>query len=398
MKADQNVRPFARVFILAILSIILVTVLAAGCSRGGRGSYSISIDGEKVQTPPEVTVEQGEVFVPAAFLEQSFGVKMEWALKQQATDGIYYKDQVAVLMYHDIRETGVDDKPFIPSSKFRDQLVLLKQSGFHVISLKQYVDFIQNDGQVPDNAVLITFDDGYETFYTDAFPILKEFGYPAVNFVIVSDIEVNRGAKKMTWAQMREMQQSGMDFYSHTYDQHRYGAIREDGLQKPMLTRQQYFKKEKRMETEEEFQARVKGDLSKAEAILKEQLNNPMSVLAFPYGAYNEEVLSMMKELGIEISFTVKEGINGRGQTNGFRINGAKDGESVQQLIEKLKALPAADGTALAVSMNGRPADFGDLEPMKLKGGALIPLREFCQMNQMKLKWNKYRNKISIET
>ncbi|WP_188890148.1 polysaccharide deacetylase family protein [Paenibacillus radicis (ex Gao et al. 2016)] len=402
MKKKQNFSLAApQRWMTLILVIGLVAILSA-CSESAlspNNKVTFTVNGEKVKQPPALTVDQGEPMVPAAFLESTFNVKLEWALKQDnGNNGVFYSNQVAVLMYHDISKDPQKDKSAISDTQFEEQMELLKTNGFHVISIKQYADFILREGTVPDNAVLLTFDDGYESFYTDAYPILKRYEYPAVNFVIVSSVGDNKnGAPKMTWDQMREMQKSGMDFYNHTYNLHRYGAMREDGLKKPVMTRKQYFKDEKRMETDAEYTARITNDLTEAERILKQELNNPMSVVAFPYGAYNDEVLAIMKKLGIELSFTVKEGINGKGQTNGFRVNGSKYGESSKQLIEKLKGLTVEDGE-VQVFLNGKEAEFTSLKPMKRKEGVMIPLRDFCKMNKMKLDWNSKKNRIAIDT
>ncbi|SFF21315.1 poly-beta-1,6-N-acetyl-D-glucosamine N-deacetylase PgaB [Paenibacillus catalpae] len=392
-------------FILLILCLMLIAV---SCSvPKGNTPVSFYVNGEKVKKPPAVDMVDGEPMVPASFLETTFQSKLEWTLKDPGSSGVYYSDKVAVLMYHDLIGTsvkktmikGAEAESAIPMDVFKEQMELLKADGFHIITIDQYADFIENKGNVPDNAVLLTFDDGYESFYTEAFPVLKEHGYPAVNFVIGSGADNAANPKqkarpKMTWDQMREMQKSGMSFYNHTYDSHKYGVMRADGLTKPVLTRHQYLKKEKRVETDEEYHARVKTDLEKAEQRLKEELGNTRGVIAFPYGAYNAEVLDILKEVGISISFTVKEGINGRGQTNGFRLNGARAGESAKQLLEKLKALDLNEA-AVTVHVDGKEAAFKE-QPYKGPNGVMIPLKEYCKMKGMKLHVSKWKKQYKI--
>ncbi|MCM3627923.1 polysaccharide deacetylase family protein [Paenibacillus glycanilyticus] len=389
-----------------ILILLCLGLLAVSCSAPARNkSVSFYVNGEKVKQTPAVDMVDGEPMVPASFLETTFQSKLEWTLKDAGGSGLYYKDKVAVLMYHDFTKTaamktkGAEAESAIPTDVFKEQMELLKADGFHVISIDQYADFIENKGNVPDNAVLLTFDDGYESFYTEAYPVLKEHGYSAVNFVIVSgadhaDKPKQKGRPKMTWSQMREMQKSGMSFYNHTYDSHKYGVMRADGLTKPVLTRHQYLKKEQRVETDEEYHARVKTDLEKAEQRLKEELGNTRGIIAFPYGAYNAEVLDILKEAGISISFTVKEGINVRGQTNGFRVNGAREGESARQLMEKLKALDMNDA-AVTVQLDGREAAFKE-QPYKGPNGVMIPLKEYCKMKGMKLHFSKWKKQYKI--
>lgn len=389
-----------------ILVVICFGLLAVACSvPASNKSVSFYVNGEKVKQPPVVDLVDGQPMVPAAFLESTFQSKLEWTLKDADSSGIYYSDKVAVLMYHDISHAQVlkankkEAESSIKLDLFKQQMKLLKDDGFHVISIDQYADFIENNGTVPDNAVLLTFDDGYESFYTEAFPVLKQYHYPAVNFVIVSGAEQadkpnQKGRPKMTWEQMREMQKSGMSFYNHTYDSHKYGVMRADGLMKPVLTRHQYLKKEQRVETDEEYHTRVKTDLEKAEKRLKEELGNTKGIIAFPYGAYNAEVLEIIKEAGISLSFTVKEGINGRGQTNGFRVNGAREGESARQLMEKLKALDKMDA-AVIVQVDGQAASFTE-QPYKGPNGVMIPLKEYCKIKGMKLSYSKWKKQYRI--
>lgn len=395
-----------RIRLFAWTKSIFITMslcLIAACSVPSEAkTVSFYVNGEKVKQPPAVDMVDGEAMVPASFLETTFQSTLEWTLKDPVSNGIYYSDKVAVLMYHDLKDPSAvktkseEPESAIPLDVFKEQMELLKADGFHIISIDQYADFIENKGNVPDNAVLLTFDDGYESFYTEAFPVLKEYGYPAVNFVIVSgaDNHALKGRPKMTWDQMREMQKSGMSFYNHTYDSHKYGVMRADGLTKPVLTRHQYLKKEQRVETDEEYHTRVKTDLEKAELRLKEELGNTRGVIAFPYGAYNAEVLDILKEVGISISFTVKEGINGRGQTNGFRVNGSREGESAKQLMEKLKALDM-NQAAVTIHLDGREAAFKE-QPYKGANGVMIPLKEYCKMKGMKLHYSKWKKQYKI--
>ncbi len=256
---------------------------------------------------------------------------------------VYYKDRVAVLMYHDLTE-GKTTKKALSADVFKKQMELLKTNGFRVIGMKEYSDFILNGGKVPDNAVLITFDDGYESFYKLAYPVLKEYGYPATAFPIVRFIDERIGAPKMTWDQMREMQKNGMTFYSHTYDSHVYIDIDERGKSKPALTARKYLIDKKRQETKEEARRRIIDDLKKAEERLKEELGNTDSILCFPYGAHNDLVMDALKSLDIQISFTVKKGVNSRSDAKGFRINAAKVGMDPETTIGQLKEIKAYTG------------------------------------------------------
>lgn len=85
-------------------------------------------------------------------------------LLAKRSEGIYYQDQVAVLMYHHIHDKDQSSST-ITTKLFQDQMQMLTDKGYHFISLPEFRNFMQGS-TVPDNAVLITFDDGYQSFYT----------------------------------------------------------------------------------------------------------------------------------------------------------------------------------------------------------------------------------------
>lgn len=280
---------------------------------------------------------------------------------------------------------------------------MLKQHGFHVISIEEYANFMLGNGEVPDNAVMITFDDGYESFYKLAYPILMKYGYPATNFVIVSAIDdrTREGTPKLTWEQMREMQQNGMSFRNHTYDMHVYKAMNKEGKETPVTVRPIYNKGNQRVETKKEYNKRITADLLKAEERLRHELGNTQSALAFPYGAYNTNILEIVIALDIPISFSTKEGINSKLHRLGYRINGARSGETEAELIEKLKQLGDRTGKgsdSMMLFIDGQ--EISDIN-FSLESDAkepMISIRGFCEKYEWTVAWNKAKNQVEIKT
>lgn len=191
--------------------------------------------------------------------------------------------------------------------------------------MEQYRDFILNNAPVPDNAVLLTFDDGYASFYNHAFPVLQQYQAPATNFLIVSTIDnpEHKGVPKLTWDEIRLMHKSGIDFYSHTYDSHKYAQAHPSDKSQtiPLLTGPIYLKDQGRMESQAEYEQRITNDLKRANEVLMEQLGTPNNVLAFPYGGFSDTTLRVSEQVGIPITLSVHNGLNKPGQRNGYRIN-----------------------------------------------------------------------------
>ncbi len=239
----------------------------------------------------------------------------------------HYRNQVAVLTYHHIdpKESAYTISP----QKFREHLEALQSQHYHVISMEDFIAFLQGKQSVPPNAVVITFDDGYESFYRYAYPELKKRGMTATNFLIVGDIDTNNTRPSfLKWSEIIEMRHAGFSFYSHTYRSHNDKVV--------PLTRRIFLKDKNRLETEEEYRSRIKNDLTKAERILREKLGNRLSLLCFPHGKFNKTVIDLGQQAGIQYFFTGEEGLNSKGDKVIKRIDAGDPWMSAERLVHKL--------------------------------------------------------------
>lgn len=270
-------------------------------------------------------------FTPASYRRETDG---------DSDSTVYYRDRVIVLMYHDVSPKPLNDKS-LTVDRFERQLEMMKAEGFHWITMDQYVNFVTGKASVPDNAVLLTFDDGYESFYNYAYPLLRKYGAPATNFLIVGTVgnPKAKGVPKLNWAQVREMHRNGISFFSHSYNSHAELPVRPGSrVVRGMLAVPMYLKSKGRIETEQEYDQRVIRDLTEADRVLREQVGNRYDVLAFPYGDYSPRLLNLCRKLGIQVTFTVKPGINGPGQLNGYRVNAGGMQDDPTLLIDEMKA------------------------------------------------------------
>jgi biofilm PGA synthesis lipoprotein PgaB len=254
------------------------------------------------------------------------------------SDRIHYKDKVIVLLYHHIddKEDGVT----ISQEKFQSHIRALKKENYRFISMDELLAFMKENKPLPPNAIHITFDDGYESFYTKAYPILQEERVSATNFIVVyssDDPEARPLLPHLTWEQMKEMKQNGQSFYSHTYDHHHYLPGKKDAPVMHALAHPMYLEEQKRLENPKEYKKRVKNDIALANVIINEKLGAQPRLLAFPYGDYNETVLQAAKEAGVQLFFSARDGINDRNTPILFRINAGAYDISAKELIYKLK-------------------------------------------------------------
>jgi len=138
-----------------------------------------------------------------------------------------------------------------------------------------------------DRKVVITFDDGYEDVYLNAFPILQEYNFTAFVFLITGfvgkhnswDYNLGKRRKKhLSWKQIKEMSGCGFGFGSHTVNH-------------PDLT-----KIDKRF---------VEYELRKSKEVLEDKLGKEVSFLSYPFGRYNRFVQQEAKRLGYKRAYTL---------------------------------------------------------------------------------------------
>ncbi len=133
--------------------------------------------------------------------------------------------KIPILMYHSISDDKENTShPYYHINTslavFAEHMRFLSENDYSVVNLQDLGKcFDTTDKSARKNAV-ITFDDGYRDFYTNAFPILKEHCYPATVFLPTSFIDTRRktfkGKDCLTWAEVRELHNNGVSFGSHT--------------------------------------------------------------------------------------------------------------------------------------------------------------------------------------
>lgn len=289
-----------------------------------------TVDLEVIQSPKkesqQVTMQQ--IASPQVSTQQN--------QRQTSNDPpkIYYRNKVAVLTYHhlDPKESSITITP----ERFESHLETLKNYGFHVISVEDFIDFLQKKNSVPPNAIVITFDDGYESVYKYAYPLLKKESMTATVFLIVGYIEDNmsRLPPILTWSEIGEMHKDGFSFYSHSYHSHESVIVK--GKEMSELVARTVNPSTKLIETESDYRARISSDLTTADDILNAKLGNKINLLCLPHGQYNQTVVQLANQVGIPFLFTGVEGLNSDKDKLIKRINVGSPYMSDKLLVRKL--------------------------------------------------------------
>lgn len=202
-----------------------------------------------------------------------------------ADDGI----RVAVLGYHDFSETQKETAMRMKPSKFRKQMEVIKQLGIPVVSMEDFLAWKRGEKTLPPKCIVITLDDGWKAVYTDAFPTLKEFGFPFTIFLYQQ--YVDGGGKALTSAMVREMQAAGATVGCHSFS-HPY----------PATVKKHY------RESPEAFDKFLRKEIGDSKKFLETQFGKPVTTYAYPGGYYTQEMFDLAKEYGYTQLFTVIPG------------------------------------------------------------------------------------------
>ena len=126
---------------------------------------------------------------------------------------------IPVLMYHRVNDDRRSGNIDVPIKKFEEQMALLAQEGYRTLSIHEFCTIISSKSYYnkKDRIILLTFDDGWNDNYTNAFPILKKFSFKATIFLVYDTIEEKGEFQEyLNKKEILEMQKYGIDFGSHT--------------------------------------------------------------------------------------------------------------------------------------------------------------------------------------
>jgi peptidoglycan/xylan/chitin deacetylase (PgdA/CDA1 family) len=197
--------------------------------------------------------------------------------------------RVAVLGYHDFSETERETAMRIRTSKFRKQMEAIRQLGIPVIPMADFTAWKDGKKEIPDKAVVITIDDGWKSTYTDAFPILKEFGYPFTVFLYKD--YVDGGGKALTTPMIKEMMKYGGTVGSHSVTHPFPQAVKAS--------------RKRGAETYDKF---LDKEMGESKRFLEEKFGAPVTTYAYPGGFFTEEMLTKAGQVGYTHLFTVQPG------------------------------------------------------------------------------------------
>lgn len=232
-------------------------------------------------------------------------------------------NHVLALAYHDIEDSHPDQAYVsVRTDHLIDQLAWLRENDYQPVSIDQILDASNGNSILPEKAVLLTFDDGYSSFYTRVFPILQAYQWPAVLAPVgkwldtPEDQDVEYGGQPadrssfLTWQQVKEVSDSGLvEIASHTYDLHKGILANPQGNELPAAAARIYDPVTKTYEDDDAFHKRLERDVYTITARLREVTGKQPRVWVWPYGRVDGTALQIALDTGYSAVMKLENGL-----------------------------------------------------------------------------------------
>lgn len=215
--------------------------------------------------------------------------------------------ELPIIMYHHITENpSKAGKYTLLLNEFKKDISMIKEKGYTPVTVKDLIGYVNGEHALPEKPIMITFDDGFESFAVLAYPILKENNMKAVVSVIGKVTEQysasedhNINYSNLNFNRINELLSDGfIEIQNHSYDMHNSYRGKRIGISKLPE------------EDTEQYKKALSEDLLIVQKILKRRCGITPECVVYPFGAYSKETLDIIKKLGFKSTMLCEERVN----------------------------------------------------------------------------------------
>lgn len=233
------------------------------------------------------------------------------------------KNHFLVLGYHDVEDEAGDERYLsVKTSALNDQIAWLYDNGYQAVSVQQILEAHHGGKPLPNKAVLLSFDDGYRSFYTRVYPLLKAYNWPALWAPVGAWLDApasqpidfgglsTERRRFADWEVVRALKDSPLvEIGAHTWDSHYGSQANPQGSQLPAVANRLYDAKTGTYESDADFEARVEADIKKITEKITEVTGKPPVAWVWPYGAASGTSLRIAQQYGYKMAFILQTGL-----------------------------------------------------------------------------------------
>jgi peptidoglycan/xylan/chitin deacetylase (PgdA/CDA1 family) len=300
--SEEEIRRRRTVALAALVAALVLLILAVGlatCGGGGGGGQERAARTSQPKAPakPRPARKPAAPAAPGAVPPTAPGAHKD----PQAA--------VPILMYHVIntpKPGTAEPELWVSRDDFQGQMKYLADHGYHGVTLQQVWDAWHNGGLLPSKPIVISFDDGYHSHYTNALPILRSQGWPGVE-----NLEVNQTQQDLTPDEVKALIAAGWEVDAHT-------------ISHPDLTTLD--------------DAQLQQEVAGSRTQIRQQYGVGVNFFCYPAGRFDDRVIAAVKGAGFLAATTTQLGV-------------AKPDEDPYQLPRvRVNGSDGVDGMASSVS------------------------------------------------
>lgn len=173
-----------------------------------------------------------------------------------------------ILLYHHIKDERSNSRYTVSIPNFRDQMQALYDNGYTAITISMLLEALIQGRDLPEKPVVITFDDGHQSVYDNAFPIMQDLGFPGVFYIVAN--RINDVHNFVNVEELQTMIDAGWEIGSHSYTH-------------PDLTR---------------YRANIAYEIGQSRIDLQNALDVEINTFAYPFGAMDSFVAQKVNDYG----------------------------------------------------------------------------------------------------
>ena len=232
----------------------------------------------------------------------NFGKNVILSAVSESEDSI----KLPILMYHSILKTNKQKGKFIIApDTFEEDLKYIKDNGYTTIVMKDLIDYVYENKDLPEKPIMLTFDDGYYNNYLYAFPLLQKYDCKMVLSPIGKQCDVysenkdrNPNYAHCSWDELKEMKDSGLvEIQNHSYNMH-------------TITKNRRGTKKNKNESFEHYQNAFCSDINLMQNKVADFLETTPTTFVFPFGAISSCSLDLLHQLGFKATLSCEGKIN----------------------------------------------------------------------------------------
>jgi biofilm PGA synthesis lipoprotein PgaB len=234
------------------------------------------------------------------------------------------KNHVLGIAYHDVEDRDPDQAVVaVRTERMIEQLAWLRENHYTPVTVDQIMAARKGGPELPPKAILLSFDDGYASFYTRVLPVLRAYKWHALLAPVGAWVDtpanqpvdfagqMRARSDFLTWDQVREISQSGLvEIAAHTDASHKGILANPQGNLQPAAATRRYDATTGRYETEAAFQARMRSDVVAISEKIRKAVGYTPRIWVWPYGTADGSTLQVVNEQGYQMALTLDDGLD----------------------------------------------------------------------------------------